>query len=343
MTKKSAPIPRLILRGHTRSISAIHVFREPSSLSRYLLTGDELGTIRLWDINYEETLLTIPLPSEISSTPVQSIIQDPTSVDSILVQYKSGHLRKLNLTRNPNASDWESWHLSNNNQPYQNRFPESFCRIRFLSSKTWIAPASESDGTIAIYDNRINNNNKKPTILPALTTKEGQRTGMLMALSPVHQTDGQNLLAGYEDGTVAVWDIRNRQNAMTMVKASSGTILSVIGAPSGNVAIAAGGFDTIVALANTQNTLQLLGEVGLQTKGTSDLAWRNDGKLIISAGWDGIVSVWQGKRTEKALLRRIATLKWHDSSVHCLAFSDDDRLIVTGGKDRTVAVWNAQL
>lgn len=343
MTKKQAPTPRLILRGHTRSISAVHIFREPSSLSRYLLTGDELGTIRLWDVNYEETLLTIPLPSEISSTPVQSIIQDPISVDSIFVQYKSGHFRKLNLTRDPNVSDWESWHLSNNQQPYKKPFPESFCRIRFIAPRTWIAPGADSDGSIAIYDNRTNNNNTKTTTLPALMTKDGQRTGMLMALSPVHQTDGQKLLAGYEDGTVAVWDVRNRKEAMTMVKASSGTILSVVGAPAGNVAITAGGFDTIIALADTQNTLQVLREMSLQTKGTSDLAWRSDGKIIVSAGWDGVVSVWQGKRTEKALLRKVAALKWHDSSVHCLAFSDDDQLIVTGGKDRTVAVWSAQL
>jgi hypothetical protein len=69
----------------------------------------------------------------------------------------------------------------------------------------------------------------------------------------------------------------------------------------------------------------------------SGCAFSPDGKLIVSASYDGALKVWDSETGQ--LLR---PLKGHEWSVSGCAFSPDGKLIVSASDDRTLKVWDAE-
>lgn len=66
-----------------------------------------------------------------------------------------------------------------------------------------------------------------------------------------------------------------------------------------------------------------------------DIAVTPNEKLIVTAGWDGAVRLWDAATFE---LRN--TMFDHERSVNALAISRDGRLLATGGWDKAVHVWS---
>ena len=66
------------------------------------------------------------------------------------------------------------------------------------------------------------------------------------------------------------------------------------------------------------------------------LAFGPNGKLLVSAGQDGAVKVWD--TTGGSVIR---PLVGHTSAVHGVAFSPEGRRVVSAGADTTVRVWEA--
>jgi WD40 repeat protein/tRNA A-37 threonylcarbamoyl transferase component Bud32 len=67
------------------------------------------------------------------------------------------------------------------------------------------------------------------------------------------------------------------------------------------------------------------------------VAWSRDGKLVASAGDDGLVCVWKADTLEEYRL-----LRGHTGPVLCLAFTPDGRLL-SGGEDRTIRLWDVKV
>jgi WD40 repeat protein len=61
-----------------------------------------------------------------------------------------------------------------------------------------------------------------------------------------------------------------------------------------------------------------------------------DGTSIASAGYDGIIYLWDSRTLE---LRRM--LKGHGSTVWGLAFLPDSRRLISGGEDKLVRIWDS--
>lgn len=154
------------------------------------------------------------------------------------------------------------------------------------------------------------------------------------------------MLLGAEDGSVALVDLR-AYAMLSRVTLSQSPVLALCASPSSRVALAAGAGKSIFAVADTgadsRLPLSVIQEVSLRRDGVADLRWTRNGRFVISAGWDSVVRVWNGRRSPRSLLAPIVSLRWHDGSVNSIATSVDSALLASGGKDGTIALWNLEL
>lgn len=343
-SRRLSPSPRVILRGHTAPVSSLTFLPSARESSRHLLTGDENGNVRLWDTSFEETLLIHPFPKDIERSPVQCIASHPASPTNVLIQYKSGYIERLNLSCNPFAVDYEAWTASSERMQIRDVKPlaeehrldgaaiaDSFCRIMYLDGNTWVGPSGDGNA-IVVHDDRF-----KPTLACRIRPDKNLRFGMLMALSGAGD---KCLLGGYENGSVAVWDVRQANKITRQIRVANETVLTVCSSPFGRSAIVGGAFSCVAAVSDVVGTLEVTAAAELPAEGVSDIAWRKDGKLIATAGWDGMVRIWNGRRSEESLLRKKGGFRWHDGSVQCVGYSEDGKLLASGGKDGTVALWD---
>ena len=358
------PPPDIILRGHASSVTAVTFIAAVSGYSRFLLTGDEQGFLKLWDIESEESILSISPPLDpLGRSPVISLVQKQHSRD-VYVHHKAGLIRIVSLAHNRFASELRAWRISSDFRPSveQNeniiKLSNSFCPM-VVSHSNRILCASDDPDTIALlHDTRTAL--QVDAVFRFAKAKPQKPLGMLMSIETVKNSIDYlpatafssfaipeisnsefSFLAGFEDGSVTKWDMRNICAPLARLEVAKEPVLNLSTCPFGNVVIAGGGFRELFALGDTaSSTLCKLETAVLRSVGVAKTCWRPDGRIIASAGWDGRVRIWNGRRKPGSLLKPLASLRWHSGSVQALSFSPDSAWLASGGSDRTVALWN---
>ncbi len=166
-----------------------------------------------------------------------------------------------------------------------------------------------------------------------LLTLQGHTEGLLtLAYSP----DGQRLATGSGErghdekpGAVKVWDARTGQQLETL----PGHSQSVAFSPDGKrLARASGKGVKIWDATAKQELFQLQGHARLVT----GLAFSPNGKLLATAGQDGMVKIW-----DAASGSHLHTCHGHTDIVPRVAFSPDSKRLASASEDNTVKIWNA--
>ena len=71
------------------------------------------------------------------------------------------------------------------------------------------------------------------------------------------------------------------------------------------------------------------------SRGTSQLAMRQEGRLLAGATWDGRVRLWDAKARVP-----LASLRFHTAAAACVAWANDAHgTLASGGRDGLVALW----
>ena len=143
-------------------------------------------------------------------------------------------------------------------------------------------------------------------------------------------------LCAYEDGSVALWEARQPGSCLAAAKLHQETCLALAVAPAGDVACS-GGADGTVHIFGVDVAAGKLGAAAAQQlpqAGVADIGFRGDGRLVATAGWDGKVRLYHGrKRTPLAVLR------YHAKQVACVGFGGEGGWLASGGRDGMVALW----
>lgn len=145
------------------------------------------------------------------------------------------------------------------------------------------------------------------------------------------------LAAGYEDGSVVVWDVAHPARPIAQRKLQSEPVMALEMHGGGALGCCGSPEDQVVCLyvnlvgasIEVKRTLQL------KQPGVGGLAIRQDGKILASAGWDGRVRVFKCSNG-----RPLAVLKYHQAAASALAFSRRTHMLASGGRDGMVALWS---
>lgn len=174
------------------------------------------------------------------------------------------------------------------------------------------------------------------TSVCTLKPEAGAKPGMPMCLE-LWQADSSPrplLLAGYEDGSVALWDISERK-VCSRIACHTEPIMG-LDFDSQKARGISGSAEKALAVwsLDEQQTLQVCRTHELTNPGIADVKIRPDRKILATAGWDHRIRVFHW-RTMKPL----AVLAFHSATVHCVAFATDG-LLAAGSRDQRISVWS---
>lgn len=299
---------------------------------KYLVSGGEDKTIRLWDLKSVEE----------SSIPEKYVL--------------NGHEDKiLTVSLDPNTNFIASgsadktirlWDFEGNQLGSSLKGHTDWVRsISILShfNNQFIVSASR-DSTIRIWDLE---GNISARVLPARSTKK------VISVTVSHDKDNYIIASGGEDTTICLWDKQGKFLDYQFTQGKhNGWIRSVKFTPDNNYVIT-GSADFSIGAWNL-NSRTFKSEVQ-RIEGTEEEsnAWiravdiSDDGKYLISASDANTFCVWQynENQSDEFLYREnICKRDIHDGRVTSVAFSPSDKnskyLIASASEDRKIRLWN---
>lgn len=330
--EKRAVTPKAILRGHSSALSCAQYIPNTPGL---LATGDANGDLHIWSTFIQESLLRLqPFDDASGGTyPLIAVVQDPLT-STLVLHSKGGNVSRLDLAHNPFAPDAAP---GVRGLERLCKFSDSFCGLRMLSPGVLIGPEEDSASGIGLRDLRTRA--ASPEYAGGDAVGVAKDRGMLFCMD-VMNTGNQGtarVVAGYENGSVALWEPRKLDAPIWAVSASSDVVTDVNASPhSESFAAVASAVDDVSMV--WRGRVVATGRV--REKGVSCLRWQRDGRVLATAGWDGRVRLWDGRRRKQSLLRPVASLKWHRGKVTALAFGQEVNYFASGGDDATIALWD---
>ncbi|XP_070131267.1 guanine nucleotide-binding protein subunit beta-like protein 1 isoform X3 [Equus caballus] len=142
------------------------------------------------------------------------------------------------------------------------------------------------------------------------------------------------LLAGYEDGSVALWDVSERK-VCSRIACHTEPVMA-LDFDSQKARGVSGSAEKALAVwsLDEQQALQALRTQELTNPGIADVKIRPDRKILATAGWDHRIRVFHWWT-----MKPLAVLAFHSATVHCVAFATDG-LLAAGSRDQRISVWS---
>ncbi|KAL0904948.1 hypothetical protein M5K25_027113 [Dendrobium thyrsiflorum] len=361
--KRPPPDPIAVLRGHRSSVmdACFHPSRP------LLFTGATDGELRVWDTVQHRTLSSTWAHS--GAAGVYCVATSASLGNRVVSQGRDGtckcwDIEEGGLSRKPLISFRTSaYHFcklslvksltcvaptcqtSRYEPAFDGAEPEINCDLqesvnRFCREESVQGSAGEAN-QVELWDL---NEAKRIMCLPHISSSgfvgnSANQRGLCMAVQAFVPSESQgflNVVSGYEDGSMLLWDTRKSDAPLCNVKYHSEAVLSVAvdAFCNGGMSGSADNKIIIFILDHRTGSFSVKKEITLDRAGISGTSVRADCKIAATAGWDHRVRVYNYRKGSP-----LAVLKYHSASCNAVAFSPNSKLMVSCSEDTSAALW----
>lgn len=321
-------------RAHSAAHGIMCVASDFSIGDEKVLSQGRDGTIKLWDFGN----------GGLSRTP------------SVTFGTNSYHFCKLSLVKKPIIQvkhvepSIQEQHVGCSGDVAANSLRDITLKTEYQSKHSndvqiegpkYVAVAGEQPSQVEIWDL---NTAERCLILSesssnGLANESKRGRGMCMAVQafvPPKCQGALHILAGYEDGTMVWWDMRNSVKPLTSVKYHSEPVISLAVDQSCHGGVSGAADDKLVLfnMDYDMGTCVVRKEISLERPGIASISVRLDGKIAATAGWDRRVRIYNYRKGNA-----LAILKYHSAMCNAVSFSRDSKLLASSSEDTTVALW----
>ena len=159
--------------------------------------------------------------------------------------------------------------------------------------------------------------------------------GMCMNTKVINTKTGlQNLLCGYEDGSLVLWDLKLNK-VRSRHKLHDDAVMCFDYCESTQKGIS-GSVDDKLQIWKIEEAGNIcpVKQVTVTNKGINCIKIRGDSKLFMTGGWDSRIRLFGMKKCNP-----LAVLCFHTASVQTVTFSKD-KTIAAGSKDSLISIWS---
>jgi WD40 repeat protein len=314
--------------------------------SKYLLTGSEDHTARVWDISTGREISRMTHDDSVTS-----------------IAFSPDGKQVMSSSMDHTVRVWETLPWRENIHGSNTGFVSE---IAFSPDGKYIASGGR-DGTILVQEMVTGrevtsmklggkNPSKDSSANPQIywTSQGDENKVNSIAYSP----DGKYIVSGSADNTVRIWDSENGYEIARMLPGYNKVIQSghtyymsgvnsVAFSPDGKY-VASGGTDGNIYIWDVSSkqevarmTSVLKNDMGPYTNyDVLSVAFSPDGKYVVSGNMDNTVRIWDlATKQEVARPSLYSSERFSPAGVRSVAFSPDDRYVVWGG-DNTIHVWD---
>uniref|UniRef100_A0A2R8MJG3 G protein subunit beta 1 like n=1 Tax=Callithrix jacchus TaxID=9483 RepID=A0A2R8MJG3_CALJA len=304
------PDPQFVLRGTQSPVHALHFCEGRQAQGHPLLfSGSQSGLVHIWSLQMRRALTTLDGHGGQCVTWLQTLPQG----HQLLSQ---GRDLKLCL-----------WDLAEGRNAVVDSVPlESvgFCRSSILvqGQPRWM---------LAVPGKGSNEVRASPPEAPCSPNSSAH---------PLDLGSSRNcsprplLLAGYEDGSVALWDV-SEQKVCSRIACHEEPVMDLdFDSQKAKGISGSAGKALAVWRLDGQQALQVCGTHQLTNPGIAEVTIRPDRKILATAGWDHRIRVFHWRK-----MQPLAVLAFHSAAIQCVAFAADG-LLAAGSKDQRISLWS---
>lgn len=330
---------RNILRGHQGWVISVAVSRD----GKYIATGSEDSTVRVWSIKGELLQILKGHRDRVNSVAISSngkYIASGSADATVRLWSIAGKLLKsLQLKDRVNSVSFspssdrimtgssdgtvQLWSTEGQLLRTFRGSQESIRSIAFSSDGKYIVSGS-TDSTVRLW------------------TVEGQllkifRGHKYWVLSVNFSPNGRYIISAGQDRNLRLWSV---ENGLLATKQHEAGVTSVSFSEDGEY-IVSSSFDNSSRLWTIENESDLVELAAFRGhKGeVNSVALTPDNKLLVSGGRDQTVRVWSREGQSSQLLKKTED---DPGIVTSVAFSPDGKYIAGGNKNSTIGIWTVQ-
>ena len=272
-----------------------------STDSKILLSGNQDGSIKSWDVNnsFKQTTSINPISESITNISFSTDGKEVgVSTYKSFFVYNSSSLKKLKSKKKAHTT---------------------FVRCaNFSKSGQYIVSTSWRDNTIVIW--------KRSTLKVEKVLPETVWTDYAMFIN-----DDKQIVSINHENTIKVWDLANG-NLIQTLAGHTDWVYGILVSPDGKYLLS-GSLDNTIKKWDLASG-KMVQTIDAHKNGITWLSSSADGKYFISSSLDKTAKLWSWET-----MQELAQFSGHGGAVLEAVISPDNKYIATGSLDKTIKIW----